>query len=1161
MPRTATAIGGSQTRGPIYVDGPTTPDLVDDFAYRGWMESGASLISADHERSVRTGDLPAQQFYASWNADTLRLLWSGADWASDGDLFIYLDSAGGGASELYNPYAGATGSIAMPPGFGAEYLIWIQDRDTATLLQWNGGSWSTVQALDASTFRFDIGADPAVTDLRLPFALLGLTTGSSLKLLAVASEEGALRLWAAAPDKNPLNSDLVTSPLAEGRDLSSYQLTQAATLGALGSGVQPNGGLLPGADLRTSITSQPEGAAVTFLGDTLLDVLVPANRLTPTSMGCPTIICRSTLAAPLGNGEEVVYTLAYANQGTEVARDVRVTASARGGLQLANSSFNLGDVGVGISSTVEIRGTIVGGSASAELAVVISDQQHGDFEWQWVQQRVLNGVPQNVAISNGDRYVRPGVTQIAGKVLGLVDVPNIEVSITALPGGTTTLTCVDPSPSDGRWSCPWDPGSLTGIDEFQLRARATDRYGNVSDWSPVKTLIADTTPPTVTLDAAVEAFLTDGYLSSNEMAWSGQVVDNHEAAGVAVCIDGLFSVECAQSALFPGSASAPWQYDLGDLFDEDGVDHTIVIYGQDAVENRSAALTRTVRIDTVAPLITITQPSLIGGAGTVTEIPPGEPVAGTVSDGSGIDQMSVLIIAADGTVVVEPTVVTNGTWFYMPSFAGAGEHSFRIQATDRAGNTRLGPALIATAPAVTYRLNVNVIGEGTVTPPGGVYAPGTEVTVTAIPAAGVLFYGWRGDLDGNESVRTVVMDGNKTVTAIFNVEPEIAPDPLTQTVQYSDGITPVTLTVTDGDSPGASLMISSTTWTTDAVHIYPGLPAQITLYLQTNNTDTVPGLATWVISGTADLPVGDYTVTFVADDGVNGEIAGEPTAIGIRVLPEDVTVRFPGGNPRSVQVPAAGSPNSGPFELRIDVKERYPDRGFAVQPGDIGRANVSMQLVPIGPGGSINPVASCTREIRDAGYDARVTLTCRFNTVPINTYAVAVTVDGQYYRGANEDVITVYDPSLGFATGGGTLNWQGTTDGISFGFGMEYNKSGKNLQGRLMVTRHFEDGTILRLKSNALDALALGTSKSPSFNWATFSGKANVYSSTTDSTEGNYTFIVYVENYGAAGDRFWLQVKDKNGVVVDQLSLAEPAASNAAGITSGDIVVPAGQVR
>ncbi len=224
--------------------------------------------------------------------------------------------------------------------------------------------------------------------------------------------------------------------------------------------------------------------------------------------------------------------------------------------------------------------------------------------------------------------------------------------------------------------------------------------------------------------------------------------------------------------------------------------------------------------------------------------------------------------------------------------------------------------------------------------------------------------------------------------------PVITVDPAAQVVQYSDGIAPVTVNVYDEDSPGASLTIISTTWTTDAGTVSDGLPPQLSLTPQSNNADTIPGLATWVLSGTVDLPTGIYTVTVVADDGIGGAITGDPVEIAIEVLPEDVMVRFHGGNPRAVQVEAAGDDNSGPFDLRVDVKELYPDSGIAVQAGDIALANVSMQLVPIGPGGSVDPTG-CTTELHDVGYDARLTFTCSFSAVPINTYAVAVTVDGR----------------------------------------------------------------------------------------------------------------------------------------------------------------------
>ncbi len=318
-----------------------------------------------------------------------------------------------------------------------------------------------------------------------------------------------------------------------------------------------------------------------------------------------------------------------------------------------------------------------------------------------------------------------------------------------------------------------------------------------------------------------------------------------------------------------------------------------------------------------------------------------------------------------------------------------------------------------------------------------------------------------------------------TVTVLVNYEPVIAVDPATQGVQYSDGIAPVTVTVDDLDSAGNTLVIASTTWS-DGINSYPGLPAQLTLNRVSDNADTVPGQAVWTLAGTTDLPVGVYTITLIADDGIGGSITGDPVEIVIEVAPEDIMVRFHGGNPRAVQVVTAGDDNSGSFELRVDIKELYPDNGVSVLPGDIAQAHVRMQLAPIGPGGPADPITNCTTELHDVDYDARLTVTCSFNAVPINTYAVAVTVDGAYYSGFDEDVVTVYDPSRGFTTGGGLFTWPGSAgDETSFGFGMEYNKNGKNLKGRLTVTRRLADGSLFRMKSNALDGLALGTESHP----------------------------------------------------------------------------------
>jgi uncharacterized repeat protein (TIGR01451 family) len=67
----------------------------------------------------------------------------------------------------------------------------------------------------------------------------------------------------------------------------------------------------------------------------------------------------------------------------------------------------------------------------------------------------------------------------------------------------------------------------------------------------------------------------------------------------------------------------------------------------------------------------------------------------------------------------------------------------------------------------------------------------------------------------------------------------------------------------------------------------------------------------------------------------------------------------------------------------------------------------------------------------------------------------------------------------------------GTDDKTNFGFTMSYNKKGTNVKGSFLLIRHLSDGTKYRVKSNALECLALGGDHSTEpFGWASFSGKA-----------------------------------------------------------------------
>ena len=68
-----------------------------------------------------------------------------------------------------------------------------------------------------------------------------------------------------------------------------------------------------------------------------------------------------------------------------------------------------------------------------------------------------------------------------------------------------------------------------------------------------------------------------------------------------------------------------------------------------------------------------------------------------------------------------------------------------------------------------YALQVEAAGPGSVVidPPGGVYDPGTVVSLTAVADAGEQFSHWTGDLTGGANPTTLVMDGDKWVRAVF----------------------------------------------------------------------------------------------------------------------------------------------------------------------------------------------------------------------------------------------------------------------------------------------------------------------------------------------------------------------------------------------------------
>jgi hypothetical protein len=77
---------------------------------------------------------------------------------------------------------------------------------------------------------------------------------------------------------------------------------------------------------------------------------------------------------------------------------------------------------------------------------------------------------------------------------------------------------------------------------------------------------------------------------------------------------------------------------------------------------------------------------------------------------------------------------------------------------------------------IIYTLSVSASPSegGWVTPSGGDYEEGSQVTVTANAASGYTFDSWGGDASGSVADTSVVMDGDKSITAYFvPVKPDI----------------------------------------------------------------------------------------------------------------------------------------------------------------------------------------------------------------------------------------------------------------------------------------------------------------------------------------------------------------------------------------------------
>jgi hypothetical protein len=423
---------------------------------------------------------------------------------------------------------------------------------------------------------------------------------------------------------------------------------------------------------------------------------------------------------------------------------------------------------------------------------------------------------------------------------------------------------------------------------------------------------------------------------------------------------------------------------------------------------------------------------------------------------------------------------------------------------------------------LTLATNPAAVGTSHIHPSvsGPWYDNGTGLTLTADTAVTTggntyNFRNWTGDVTSPPNTSnpiSITMNQARSITANYNTAPTVIIG-AGQTVQYSDPITPTSVTATDPDSTS---MTASTQWKYSGS--YSGGPASFTAGLPSNlsmtgsSTPNGSGGSTgsWTLSGKALVPAGTYTIRVTITDPDGGSAYQDVVII---VSKENMTFTYTG------QQFANTSKVGG--TVTVNVAALLTEE----QDGNLGTktySSIGLQVLFTLKNSSLATITTCTGNVTQTA--AQITAgqgsaTCSFPGLKDGTYAVQMDLlDNGYYAADHPCVaIQVSDPGTGFVTGGGFIADPGqsptATQGYrdNFGFEVKFLKNG-NLQGNSLyiyrtVTNLGALGVVgapnanraynFIIKSNAMTSLqqtggSNGQCTPTAPCYASFSGKSNV---------------------------------------------------------------------
>ncbi|MBW6492295.1 MAG: M6 family metalloprotease domain-containing protein [Lentimicrobium sp.] len=360
----------------------------------------------------------------------------------------------------------------------------------------------------------------------------------------------------------------------------------------------------------------------------------------------------------------------------------------------------------------------------------------------------------------------------------------------------------------------------------------------------------------------------------------------------------------------------------------------------------------------------------------------------------------------------------------------------------------------------------------------------------------------------NAAVLTV---SPKPVTAVIT----IVPNPQ----QYSD-LVDITITIGNGYTCGESAAIGA--------DIYIGTQFMGTVSFSVSGSDLTATLldvallepVPFGIPPTGQMSPGEHLVTAVLD-GVNSNFGITNSGAILNIICEDAEVTYNG------EQYFTANPNNGDFMAALSA--------FVVDDDDLSRGEIRNADVTFRENdelGNVLGTAAIPVGLIDAanlqeGFvttDIIGTLNNSEKSGGGKSYIVWAGA-GNYYCGEIETPVTVTIgmPGGEYVTGGGHINMTNSSGlypgmnnagkHMNFGLVMKWNKSGKNLQGKVNVIYRGADGYNYQIKSNAINSLTAQTIEEGelTFNKAVISTKAILRQLTPDGAidlGGNLSLVI-----------------------------------------------------